>query len=255
MNAASWAFGAGHEAQTTEVFRTAINLMIGDAESAAAEARKFETVPRWRGELQVRAGGAALGASIIPGLHGGGILIELPYLFRLMGRGAIGIGELMDAKIEAEADLLAIFALWSGAINTAALTAAVGGVVVVDGVAYPAFGAKALTLGFKIGVKVVASHAGLSAAATAALGPATGQVGNMLQPLFYKVLSKIGAKISAKIGAKLYAKAVAGFVPFVGTCVGTGISLYILTELLSTAKIYYEHKNKDTSMSPNLGQP
>lgn len=255
MKTASWAFGAGHEAQATEVFLTALNLMIGDAESAAAEARTYETVQRWREELQIRAGGAALGASIIPGLHGGGILLELPYLFRLMGRGAVGLGELMDATIEAEADLLAIFALWSGAINTSALTAAVGGVVVVDGVAYPAFGAKALTLGFKIGVKAVAGHAGVSAAATAVIGPATGQVGNMLQPIFYKVLTKIGAKISAKIGAKAYTKVVAGFVPLLGTCVSTAISLYILTELLSAAKVYYEHKIKDIGMSPNLGKP
>ena len=226
MNATSWAFRPGHEEQATEIFLAAIDLMIGDAAAAAAEARKHETAQRWREELQVRAGGAALGTSLIPGLHGGGILLELPYLLRLMGRGAIGTGELMGAKIEPETDLLAIFALWSGAINTAALAAAVGGVVVVDGIAYPAFGAKALTLGFKIGVKVAVSHAGVSV--WAAIGPVTGALGNMLQPIFSKILAKIGAKISAKIGAKAYAKAVAGFVPVLGTCVSTGISLYIL---------------------------
>jgi hypothetical protein len=77
----------------------------------------------------------------------------------------------------------------------------------------------------------------------------------MLQPIFYKVLTKIGAKISAKIGAKAYTKVVAGFVPLLGTCVSTAISLYILTELLSAAKVYYEHKIKDIGMSPNLGKP
>jgi hypothetical protein len=243
--AVSWAFGAGHQDKTTEIFLTSLNRMIGDAESAAAEARKYATVQRWREELQLRTGGAALGTSLIPGLHGGGLVLELPYLFRLMGRGAIGTGELMGAKIEPDTDLLAIFSLWSGAINKAVLASAIGGVVIVDGIAYPAFGAKALAIGFKIGIKVAASQAGISGAAGIAIGPATGVASHMLQPLIGKVLTKIGAKISAKIGAKAYAKVVVGFVPFLGACVSTGISLYILTELLTSAKIYYEHKIKD----------
>ena len=56
----------------------------------------------------------------------------------------VAASELMGAVIEPDTDLLAIFALWTGAISNAALTSAVGGVVVVDGIAYPAFGAKAL---------------------------------------------------------------------------------------------------------------
>jgi len=79
--------------------------------------------------------------------------LELPYLVRLMGRGAIGIGELMGATIEPEADFPAILAHWSGAISRSALVAAAGGVVVVDGIPYPAFSAKVLALGFKLGVK------------------------------------------------------------------------------------------------------
>jgi hypothetical protein len=67
----------------------------------------------------------------------------------------------------------------------------------------------------------------------------------MLQPIFGKVLAKIGAKISAKIGAKAYAKLVTGFVPLLGACVSTGISLYILSEFLTSAKIYYEYEIKD----------
>ena len=236
MNAASWAFGPGHEEQATGIFLAALKLMIGDAESAMAEARSYKTVQQWREQLQLRAGGTAFGTSLIPGLHGGGIVFELPYLFRLMGRGAIGTGELLHAEIEPEADLLAIFALWGGAINTTALAAAVGSVVIVDGIAYPAFGAKALALGFKIGVKAATAHAGVSAAAGAAIGHATGPVSNMLQPIFGKVFAKIGAKISAKIGAHAYAKAVAGFVPFFGACVSTGISLYILNEFLSSCR-------------------
>lgn len=245
----SWAFGAGHQDKTTEVFLTALSVLVGDAESAAAEARKYETVQRWREELQRRTGGAALGMSLIPGLHGGGLVVELPYLFRLMGRGAIGTGELMGAAIEPDTDLLAIFALWSGAISKTALVSAIGGVVIVDGVAYPAFGAKALAVGFNIGVKVAASHAGVSAAAGVAIGPAAGAASHMLQPLFGKVLAKIGAKISAKIGAKATAKLVTGFVPLLGACVSTGISLYILSEFLTSAKIYYEHKIRDNGQS------
>ena len=170
------------------------------------------------------------------------MILELPYLLRLMGRGAIGTGELLGAGIDAEADLLAIFALWSGAINTGALAAAVGGVVVVEGVAYPAFGAKALAMGLKIGVKAAAGHAGVNAAAGAAIGHAAGAVSQMLQPIFGKVLAKISAKITAKFGAK----AVAGFFPFLGACINAGISLYILNEFLTSARIYYEYKIKDS---------
>jgi hypothetical protein len=245
VNAASWAFGPGYEDQATEIFLAALNLMIGDEESAKAEARSYRTVQRWHDQLRVRTGAAALGTSLIPGLHGGGIVLELPYLLRLMGRGAIGTGELMNAKIEAEADLLAIFALWSGAINKSALAAAAGGVVIVDSIAYPAFGAKVLAVGFKIGVKAATTHAGISVAAGAAIGHAAGKASSMLQPIFGKILAKISAKIAAKIAAHAYAKAVAGLVPFLGACVSTGISLYILNEFLTSATIYYEHKNRD----------
>ena len=57
---------------------------------------------------------------------------------------------------------------------------------------------------------------------------------------------KILAKISVKISAKFGAKALAGFVPFLGAAVSIGISLYILDEFLTSAKLYYEHKVKDT---------
>jgi hypothetical protein len=238
----SWVFGPGQEDQATEIFLAALKLMIGDAESAKAEARGYKTVPDWREQLQLRTGGAAAVTSLIPGVHGAGIVFELPYLLRLMGRGAIGTGELLGAEIDAEADLLAIFALWSGAINTSAVAAAVGGVVIVEGIAYPAFGAKVLAMGFKIGVKAAASHAGISVAAGATIGHAAGAVSQMLQPVFGKVLAKISAKITAKFGAK----AVAGFFPFLGACVNAGISLYILNEFLTAARIYYEYKIKDS---------
>ena len=147
----------------------------------------------------------------------------------------------MGAKIDAEADLLAIFALWSGAINKSALAAAEGGVVIVNSVAYPAFGTKVLALGFKIGVKAAAANVG--GVTGAAIGIGAGHVGIMLQPIFGKVLAKISAKISAKIGAK----ALVGFVPLFGAAVSVGSSLYILDEFLISARRYYEHKVKDAS--------
>jgi hypothetical protein len=216
--------------------------VIGDAESARAEARWYKTVPGWHERLQVRTGGAAIGTSLIPGMHGAGVVFELPYLLRLMGRGAIGTGELLGAEVDAEADLLAIFALWSGAINASALAAAVGGVVIVEGIAYPAFGAKVLAMGLKVGVKAAASHADVSAATGAVMGHAAGTVSQMLQPVFGKVLAKISAKITAKFGAK----AVAGFLPVLGACANAGISVYILNEFLTAARIYYEYKVEDT---------
>jgi hypothetical protein len=245
VNSASWAVGPGYNDQATEIFLAALNLMIGDEKSAKAEARSCGTVQRWHEQLQVRTCTAAFGTSLIPGLHGGGIALELPYLLRLMGRGAIGTGELMNAKIEAEADLLAIFALWSGAINKSALAAAAGGVVIVDSIAYPAFGAKVLAVGFKIGVKAASNHAGTRVAAGAAIGHAAGKASNILQPIFGKILAKIAAKISAKVAAHAYAKALVGLVPFLGACVSTGISWYILREFLTSTRIYYEHKNRD----------
>jgi hypothetical protein len=220
--------------------------VTGDTESAKADARKYKTVQQWREQLQIRIGAAAVGTSLIPGLHGCGIVIELPYLFRLMGRGAIGTGELLAGEIEAEADLLAIFALWSGAISKSTLAAAVGGVVVVDGVVHPVFGAKVLALGFKLGVKAVAAHAGMSAAAAASIGHGAGAVGQMLQPIFGKVLTKISAKIAAKISAHASAKVLVGWVPLLGAAVNAGISLYILNEFLTSAKTYYEYKIKDS---------
>lgn len=100
MNAASWAFGPGHDHEATEIFLAALNLMIGDEESAKAEAHGYRTVRRSHEQLQVCTCTAAFGTSLILGLHGGGIVFELPYLLRLMGRGAIGTGQLMNAEIK-----------------------------------------------------------------------------------------------------------------------------------------------------------
>ena len=193
MNTASWVFGPGREEQAKEIFLTAIRLAAGDAESAKAEAREYKTLEHWRRQLRRRVGVAAGGTALIPGLHGGGIALEIPYLFRLMGRGAIGTGGLMGAEIEPEADLLAIFALWSGAINEAALLAAVGGVVVVDSVVYPAFGAKALAIGLKLTAGTVIAHAGIGGVGGMAIGKATGVVTQMLQPVFSHFLAAISA--------------------------------------------------------------
>jgi len=239
MSTASLALGRGKEDWATEIFHDALKWAISNAETAAAEARKYKTIQQWHGELRTRIGLAAGGAAVIPGLHGGGIVLELPYLFRLMARGAIGTGELVGAKIEAEDDLLAIFGLWSGAINKSALAAAPGGVVIVNSIPYPAFGAKVLALGFKIGVKAAAANVG--GVAGLAIKTSAVPASHMLQPIFAKVLAKVSAKVSAKFGAK----ALAGFVPFLGAAVSIGISLYILNEFLASAKLYYEHKVKD----------
>lgn len=247
MNAASWALGTAREDQVTEIFRASVNWVAGDAAAAAAEARKCKTVQQWHKHLQARISAVAFSSALIPGLHGAGIIAELPYLLRLMGGGAIGTGELAGAAIEADADLPAIFALWSGAISNTALASAAGSVVIADSVACPQFGAKVLALGFKIGVKAAAAHAGIGGAAGAAIGYGAGTAGTMLQPAFGKVLAKISAKVTAKIGARASAKVLAGFVPLVGAGVSTAISLHILNEFLASAKIYYEHKVKDAA--------
>jgi len=239
MSAVSLTLGGNKENQVREILRASLDWVVSDAESAAEEARGYQTVQKWRADLNGRISMAAFGAAVIPGLHGGGIVLELPYLFRLMGRGAIGIGELTGAEIEAEADLLAIFALWSGAIDKSALVAAEGGVVIVNSVACPAFGAKVLALGFHIGAKAIAANVG--GVAGMAIGYSAGQIGTMLHPIFGKVLAKISAKISAKFGAKV----LAGFVPVFGAAVNVAISLYILDELLTSAELYYEHKVRD----------
>jgi hypothetical protein len=239
MSATALALGHKRENQVAEILQVSINRMSSNAQSATAEAREYKTVQQWSRHLQTRIGGAALGTSVIPGLHGAGIVLELPYLFRLMGRGAIGTGELVGAKIDAEADLTAIFALWSGAINKSAVAAAVGGVVIVDSIAYAAFGAKVLALGFKLGVKAAAADIG--GVAGAAISAGAGPVGSMLQPIFGHVLAKISAKISAKFGAK----ALVGFVPLFGAAVSVGISLYILDDFLTSARLYYQQKVKD----------
>ncbi len=170
----------------------------------------------------------------------------MPYLFRLMGRGAIGTGELVGAKIDAEADLTAIFALWSGAINKSVLAAAAGGVVIVDSIAYAAFGAKVLALGFKLGVKAAAADIG--GVAGAAISAGAGPVGSMLQPIFGHVLGKISAR-SRPRSSQIGAKALVGFVPLFGAAVSIGISLYILDEFLTSAKLYYQQKLKDVACS------
>lgn len=242
MDAASWAFGPGKEEQAREAFLAVLRLAVGDAESARAEAREFGSLDKWRERLQLRISAAAGGTSLIPYLHGGGIALEIPYLLRLMARGAIGTGELLNAKIEPEEDLLAIFALWSGAINKAAVIGAVGGVVVINGIAYPQFGAKVLALAFNLGFKSAAARAGLEGAVGAAAGIALSFV---LQPVFGHVAAAISAKISSKIGAKL----LAGMVPFIGACVGIGISYYVLTELLNAARTYYQLKASDAMAS------
>jgi hypothetical protein len=240
MSTASLALGRGKEDRATEIFHDALKWAISNAETAAAEARQYKTIQQWHGSLLARVSVAAAGTSAIPGLHGGGIVLELPYLFRLMARGAIGTGELVGARIEAEDDLLAIFALWSGAISKSALAAAPGGVVIVDSIAYPAFGAKVLALGFKIGVKAAAANVG--GVAGLAIKTSAVPASHMLQPIIAKILAKVSAKISAKFGTK----ALAGFVPLLGAVVSIGISLYILDEFLTSAKHYYDYKVKDT---------
>src|SRR2546425_12316535 len=79
VNAASWVFGPGQEDQATEIFLAALKLMIGDAESAKAEARGYKIVPDWREQLQLRTGGAAVGTAPVPGGARGGSRLRLPY--------------------------------------------------------------------------------------------------------------------------------------------------------------------------------
>ncbi len=229
-----------NEQRAMEKFQASLNWATGNAESAAASARKYKTVKRWNRHLRRRIGEAAFSTSLIPGLHGAGIALEMPYLLRLMGRGAIGTGELMGAKVEAESDLPAIFAHWSGAINKNAFAAAAGGVVLVDSIPYPAFGTKVLALGFKLGVKVAASEVGGPAAGTAA-GAMAGPASHLLQPILRKIMVKVSAKISAAIGAK----AMVGLAPLAGAAISVGISRHILGDFLASARLYYTHKLTD----------
>jgi hypothetical protein len=243
----------GHKTRTTETLHDvteslheSISKVISETESAAAEARGYQTVERWRTQLLTRISLAAGGAEFIPGVHGLGIVAELPYLFYLMGRGAIGVGALLGADIDAENDLRAIFALWSGAIPKSTLAAAQGGAVavtynggavVLNSLAHPAYGAKVLALGFEIGTKACAYDAGGAVGMIA--GKSAAPVSHMLQPIFRKILVKMSAKVSAKL--------VAGFVPFLGAAVSLTISRHVLSECLASAKLYYEHKVKDTA--------
>lgn len=242
MNVMSVALHRNREDQVRELLRTSLSWVVSDAESAVAEVRTFQTVRQWRRNLEARISAAAFAAGIIPGMNVGGILLELPYLFHLMGRGAIGTGKLAGSRIEAEADLVAIFGLWSGAINESALVAAEGTVVVVNSVAYPVFGAKVLALGLDFGAHAIAASVGGVAGAT--MANAAFPLGIMIEP----ALTKISAKISAKVTAKVGAKAVICFVPLFGAVVNIGISLYILDEFLDAAEQYYQHKIKDDVM-------
>jgi hypothetical protein len=238
MSTMSVALRRPREDQIRGILHNSLNWVVSDAESAVSEAHKYQTVEQWRRSLQGRVSAVAFGAGVIPGLNVGGILLELPYLFHLMGRGAIGTGELAGAEIEAEADLAAIFGLWSGAINESALVAAQGSIVVVDSLAYPVFGAKVLAVGLNLGAHVLgAGVGGVAGTAIANSLPA-----GIVEP----ALAKISVKVSAKVTAKVGAKAVAGFVPLFGAAVNIGISLYILNEFLDAAERYYEHKIKDS---------
>lgn len=109
--------------------------------------------------------------------------------------------------------------------------------MVLNSLAHPAYGAKVLALGFEIGTKAAASDAGGAVGMIA--GKSAEPVSHMLQPIFRKVLVKISAKVSAKL--------VAGFVPFLGAAVSLIISPHVLSECLASAKLYYEHKVKDTA--------
>lgn len=236
MSTLSLALHRDREEQIREILHTSLDWVVSDAEAAASDVHKYRTVEQWRKNLETRVGAAAFAAAIIPGVHGLGMIAELPYLFHVMGYGAIGTGELAGATIEPEADLLAVFGLWSGAVNKEALAAAGGSVVAANTVVYPAFGAKVLTLGLEIGVHAAAAEIGGVAGAT--MASAGGLAGDWIQP----ALTKISAKISAKVTAKVSAKALAGFVPFFGAVVNTGISVYILDEFLDTAGEYYDQK-------------
>lgn len=237
MSALSLVFRRDREDQIKQVLQTALSWVAKGAGGGAGEVHQYQTATQWRDYLETRLGLAAFGAAVIPGMTGG-ILIELLYLFHLMGQGAIGTGKLAGATTEAEADLLAIFGLWSGAVSTCALAAAEGSVVVVNSVAYPAFGARVLALGLSRGARAVAADT--EGVAGARMADAALPLGKLVEP----ALAKISAKTSAKVGAK----ARAGFVPLFGAAVDVGISLSILNELLDTAEQYYEHKVRDGSM-------
>jgi hypothetical protein len=249
MSTATLAVSHSTENRVTEAFHDAVSRVISETESAAVEAREYQTVERWRKQLQTRVSVAAVGAEFIPGVHGLGILAELPYLFYVMGRGAIGTGALMGAEIDAEPDLMAIFGLWSGAIPRRTLLTAQGGAVivpynggavVVNSLAHPAYGAKVLALAFKYGTTAVATDAGGVAGQAVAHG-AAGPASQMLKPIFAKVLAKVSAKVSAKF--------VAGLVPFLGAAVSVTISRHILKELVASAKLYYANKIEDARAS------
>jgi hypothetical protein len=244
MSTATLALGHNTENRVAEIFHDSVSRVMSESESAAVEAGEYKTVERWRQQLQTRVSVAAVGAEFIPGVHGLGILAELPYLIYLMGRGAIGTGALMGAEIDAEDDLRAIFGLWSGAIPRRTLAAAQGGAVVVNynggaviisSLAHPAYGAKVMALAFGIGVKAAALDAGGMAGTIA--GSGAGLAGHVLRPIFQKVLVKISAKVSAKF--------VAGFVPFLGAAASVAISRHILKKLVASAELYYENKIRD----------
>jgi hypothetical protein len=239
MSAASLAQNHINEQLVMDAIQSSLTWATGNAATAKAEARRYKTAERWSGHLRNRISGAAFGAAIIPGLNGFGLALELPYLLRLMGRGAIGTGELIGATIDPEADFPAILAHWSGAIDQNVLAAAAGGVVIVDGIAYHAFGAKVLALGFKIGVKAAAAEVG--GVTGMAINASAGPVSHMLQPIFGKVLGTLSAKVSALIGAKAFA----GLVPLVGAGVGVAISRHILGDFLASARLYYKSKLAD----------
>lgn len=236
MSTLSLALHRNTEDQIREILRTCLDWMASNAQGAASDVHKYQTVEQWRKNLETRVGAAAFGAAIIPGLHGFGMLAELPYLFHVMGYGAIGTGELAGATIEPEADLLAVLGLWSGAIDKEALVAAGSAVVAANTVAYPVFGAKVLILGLDIGVHVAAT--GIGGVAGASMTSAAGLAAELFEP----ALTKISAKVTAKVTAKVGTKAVAGFMPFFGAVINSGISLYVLSEFLDAATDYYEHK-------------
>jgi len=232
------------------IVQDALSWAAGDVDSAVAEARRCKTIRQWHKQLQRRIGGTAFGTSLIPGLHGFGIGLELPCLFTLMARGAIGTGALLGAAIDAETDLLAIFGLWSGAIHKNTLAAAQGGAVFVNyeggaiitsSLAHPAYGAKVLALGLKLGVQAVSADLGGVAGKVA--GSSAGPVSVMMQPAIRTLLAKISAKASGQIGAKV----AAGFAPVLGAAISGGISYHVLAKFFAAAKSYYEHKIVDTS--------
>jgi hypothetical protein len=109
----------------------------------------------------------------------------------------------------------------------------------VNGISYPAFGAKALALGFKLGVKVAAAEIG--GVTGTAISASAGSASHMLQPVLGKLLAKVSAKISAAVGAKAFA----ALVPLIGAGVSIAISRHILGDFLASARVYYAHKLAD----------